>query len=293
MKTTSSRLDLPLLAFSLIAVVIFLGGLVVLGFLSWDLPRGQQAQILATSIGAVGTLLLAVATFINIRQSYRRLELQEKDRQKALVRDELSNLICPAIRALERNIQDVEESEKSGCAYDWVYIDEPKSYNVASGPVTVSTSNEPSLIRLAEDDPDLAQDIRDQDRTAKKIGKRGSDFHEELMPEVERRLREHGVDEIDEQVKIVTNAVLQKPDKFKDSTGLAGFWEANRDDLIEYAQTHLENTPSDIKTMEEEYVEEMEKLVERLRERKRVLKQEFNISEDEIVISDEGEPSLL
>lgn len=293
MEAISSKLNRIVLAFSLIAVLAFILGIAILGLLSLDLPRGQQAQILATTIGALGTLLLALATFINIRQSNRRLELQEKDREKTLVLDELSNLICPAIEALERNLRDVRESTKSGCVFEWVYIDEPKSYNAAQGPVRILTSNQPSLARLGEDDPELARDIKDHYEIVKEIGEEASKLHEELRPEVESRLREYGVEEIDKNLEVVTNAILQEVDSFKESTGLSEFWEDNRDSLIKYAQVELESDLSDIKDMEEQYIKKMESLVEALRERKLELKQEFNISEDEIVISEEGEPSLL
>lgn len=246
----------------------------------------ERVQISATFTGALGTLLLAIATFINIRNSNRRLELEKKDREKPLVVEELSYLVQPAIEALEANLREFEEIDDDQLAFDWVYTDGPSVYAATRGPEGIRIPHPLPLSRLAADDRELARALESHNKRVTQLSSVASDFHEELTPEIERMFKQDGIDN-KQSLKVVSSAVLKDVDHFGDSHELYDFWERRKAELIEYAHNELETTPSDIKREEEEYREEIKQSLESLKQRKQNLKQEYSISENDIGVEDD------
>lgn len=257
-------------------------GFLFLIYLSAGLSKSNQAVVLATLLSSVGTLLLALATFYNILQTNRTLELREKEQEKPLVKDELSYLIQPAITSLENNLREFKDSDSTGCVFEWPYIESSRLYNVSRGPTSVRTPDSLPMARLASDDRELYGTLRAHDNYVESIAEEASKLHQELKPEIERLLEEEGIDEVDQSLKVFTSAVLKEIDHFDESHDQYDFWEKYGDHLIEYANQETDSTQEEVKSGEEVYRKFLQNALQELEQRKAILKQEYSISEDEI-----------
>lgn len=199
-----------------------------------------------------------------------------------MVKDELSYVIQPAISGLEENIEYVEEHDGSGCAFNWVYVDEPVAYSLAGQPRSVYPRNIQSVVRPSSDNSRLRKILIDHAKQIQVIAAMASDFLQELGPEIQRRFEQDNIPQGDRNEKAVANAVLSELDHFADTNRLHDFWERYGSELIDLANSELEVAPERLEAAEEEYYRSMGSALEELRELKRERKQEFGISEDEI-----------
>ncbi|MCU4802169.1 hypothetical protein OB920_17470 [Halobacteria archaeon HArc-gm2] len=265
-------------------MALFVAGIIAVSYLTIDLTESAQAQIIATVLGAIGTLALALATVYNIFQTNRNLALQEKDRRKPIVKDELTNLIQPAINSLQENLQTIEESDQDGCTFDWVYLDQPTLYSVSRGPQSVQTPDSLPSARLFSEDQMLYGTLNAHDNYVSKVANEASKFHKEMVPEYERLLEEDNTSLEDQSLKVISTQVLAELDHFAEGHDLYEFWEENRNSLIEYATNVPEVTLQDIQAAERVYRREIvEDGLSKLKQRKARLKQEYGISESEII----------
>lgn len=257
-------------------------GVIVLLYLSIDLSNSNQALVLASALSSVGTLALALATFVNVSQNNERLQIQQKKREKPLGVDELSYLIQPAIDSLENNLRQFHESDNPGCAFDWVYIDGADLYTGTRAPNSVRVPDSLPTARLAVADRMLYSTLRTHDNYVELVAEHARSFHERLKPEIQRLLDEEGIDEVDQSLKVVTSAVLKELDRFGESHELYEFWEKYGDDLIRYGREELDPGLDDLQGGESVYKKFMEEAIRNLKQRKAEVKHEYSISEDEI-----------
>lgn len=284
------KMDLPnwapngfvLWIITVFGIAFLIGGIVLLINLTRDLSQNIQAQVLATVLGSAGTVLLALATFINISQTNRTLKLKEKEREKPLIVDELSYVIQPAISSFKNNLREIRDFQHSGCAFDWVYIRNPSGYSGSAGPDPIRTPDTLSMARLTADDRKLAANLRAHDEYVKDIVEKANKLHEELKPEIERLLEEEAINDISQDLRVITSAVLKELDYFDDSHELYDFWEEHRENLIKYANEETETTLDEVKADEINYQDRAEKVLQQLSQRKANLKHDYSISEDEI-----------
>lgn len=263
---------------------IFVVGSIVLLYLLPGLSNTNKALVIATGLGALGTLALALATVYNVIQTNRMLESREREREKPLVVDELSYVIQPAIEALENNLQTIQESEHEGCAFEWVYIDKPDITGRRRGPRSVRIEDSLSFARLHSRDLELYGSLRTHDNIVIQIAHEASRFHEEMKPEIKRLLEEEGISDLEQSLKVVTSAILKELEHFGESHELYDFWEKHRGHLIDYAKETPEVTLEDIQAGERSYRQLLiENTLSKLKKRKAILKRDYRISEDEII----------
>lgn len=260
----------------------YLAAIPVLLYLSIDLPAATQALVLATALSSVGTLALALATFVNVSQANERLEIQQKKQRKPLALDEISHVVQPTINALENNLRQFQESTNPGCAFEWVYISGPSLYGPSKGPDSVRARSMISAARMANENEDLYTSLETHDRYVQMIVDQAQRLHEELEPEIERSFEEKGI--TDESTKAVTSAVLLEIDEWGENGVMTEFWNENRDKLIKYAEEQPEVSLSDVQSLEAKYRDYLEETRMALMERKADLMQEYSISEDDITV---------
>lgn len=266
---------------------IFLAGILFVFYISTGLGRGNQALVLATAISSLGTFLLALGTFYNIFQTNRRLQMEEKDREKALVLEELSYLIQPSIEALESNLESFNESDENGCVFEWVYIDGSSLYSGSRGPEKVRyRQSSVSAGRMASEDSDLHIALQKQEACVHKLSMMASDLHEKLEPKIQQLFAEDSVE--GESTKAVTSAVLKDLDEWGENEVMKDFWSRHGSDLMDHAKTETSVTVYDIWSLENHYHGHMVETYRDLKDRKDQLKTEYRISEDEIAIGNAG-----
>lgn len=257
----------------------------VLLYLSLGLSASNQALVLASALSSLGTLALALATFVTISQSNERLKIQQKKQEQPLAKDELSHVVQPAIEALEANLRKFTESDNPGCVFEWVYISGASLYGAARGPESIRVRSIIPAGRLAGEDEDLYDTLMVHDRYAEMIAGRARRLHMGLEPEIERLFEEESV--TGESTKSVTTAVLKELEAWGEDEVLTEFWEENRDWLIRYAEEETEVTLSEVQSMEDSYQEYMHNAHRALLERKAELMQKYSISEDDITVETE------
>jgi hypothetical protein len=255
-------------------------GMLYLVYMSLSLSESNQALVLATGLGSVGTLLLALATFVNISQSNKRLQIQQQKQERPLAVDELSQLIQPAIAAIENNLRQFEESDTAGCAFDWVHIDSTTLYVSASGPDPVRVDSYIPAARLLSEDPDLHHMLDEHDTIVEEIADHAKRLHTELEPEIDRLLEKEGYSE--QRTQFVTDSVLKELDQWGEDAEHYEFWEQYRDHLTRYAEEETAVTIEEIQSMERDYKNHLEETLESLIERKARLKRDYSISDDDI-----------
>lgn len=274
------------MGFAGVIIGLYLVTLPYLFYLWRGLSSTNQALVLASALGSLGTLALALATFVNISLTNEQLQLQTKERQKPLAVDELSYVIQPAIDALEDNLQKFDESEYKGCTFEWVYISSSSMYAGSKGPKSVKTQYAIPAARMASEDRLLYQLLGMHEQYVEAVAEQATQFHEELKPEINRLLEEHGLE--GESSKAVSTAVLRELDEWGEEREMYDFWEQYRDHLIDYADSELEVSLSQVQQQEQEYRDHMEATLERLISRKMDLTKEYSISEDEIQVEAES-----
>lgn len=208
--------------------------------------------------------------------------MREKERYKPLIIDELSYVIYPAIEALKENFKTLEDTENSGCAFDWIYVDGTRLYVGSRGPKSVKSSHSLSLSRLAEENTTLLGLLRKHESEAAELAEMADTFHEELQPEIERLLAEEQLADSETSNEVVTSAIIKEVDQFGEDHELRDFWKKHRDQLIKYANEVPEITLEDMKRAEHSYKQTVENALSNLEERKVNLQAEYRISEDEI-----------
>lgn len=95
------------------------------------LSPGNQAAMIASSLGAMGTLVLATATLVSVRQQAATIEDLQKDREKPLVIDEINHVIDFAIRGAERNKSTIRDDVAS---FNWVRVKAADEHTPGTGP---------------------------------------------------------------------------------------------------------------------------------------------------------------
>lgn len=258
----------------------YAAGILVLLYLSIGLTQTNQALILASALSSVGTLALALATFVNVSQTNERLQIQQKDRERPLAVDELSQVIQPAISSLQNNLQKIRDSDTLGCTFEWVYIDSTTMYSPSKGPDSVRINSSLIAGRLYSEDPELYELLQKHESFVQEIAEHAHRLHNELELEINRLLEEEDLSE--ESSKAVTAAVLKKLEKWGEDSEMTDFWEQHHNHLIRYANEETDVPVDEIMSMEDDYWLHIEDTLERLLERKAVLKQDYGISDGDI-----------
>lgn len=263
--------------------IFVIGGGVAL-YLTINLSQADRAIVIATILGGLGTIALAIATSYNILQTSRSLRYRELEKTKPVVIDELSQVIEPAIVGLEKNANKLIRSGTDACSFDWVYIDGPTHLDSERGPHSVKYGDTRAFWRMFSNERELAAEMRAHDSYVESVSAEASKFHEQIKSEIERLLDKEGIEELNQSHKVVSTAILRETEHFGERHQLRDFWENHRDYLISYASEEIDVTSDHIQAAENVYQELLEELLKKLVQRKAELKEEYGISEEEIDI---------
>lgn len=276
--------------FSVILSGIGLGGAAIL---IWYLPETtNQVTTIVQYFAAVGTISLAAATFYNIQLTNQDLRLRRQQREKPLAIDELSKIIEPAIQAISRNLEILQNGENG---FDWVYVQEPVVYNVAGSPRSALPIHDiVSLQRLNENNRRLYQQLLEHDEMIVNIAGISQRLVDEVSDSVRSQLEKAGYsdDDYSQSVKVFVSAMLKRLDHFGESHEMYDFWEENRGELLEILDQEVGSLVEDLEERVPKYQEHCEELLEALRSYKADVQQEYGISSDEFLDTDPFEREL-
>lgn len=264
--------------------ILLLGISIVLGVsaLLYILPKlnqGSQAVVLASVIGTLGTLGIFLARLYHTHEETRNRELE---RQRPIVIDEIADIIQPAILALEQNLNEIYESENTGCDFDWIYVDESKLRPISS-PTPVQYENSLNRAKLQEEHQDLYEQLYRHDETILELATLARELKGEMSPKIEEVLEEDNLEEhIEDDMNVLISAIIQEIPHFGDTHSLYDFWERRGEGLIEYAKSSADPSLKELKQSEEDYKELIQESLRTARRTKTDLRQEYGISERDI-----------
>ena len=211
-------------------VTIGLLGLGTVGVVAWfwdQVGPTQQAGLLISGMGVIGTLTLAFATFWTVRQNTRDLNEVKKEREKPLVIDEIRHVIQYAIDSLEN---DIEELESDPPEMDWVYTESLGDIGM-TGPRPVFQDVNPDRTaekRLEREDSDLWEKLEEREELALECIDKSNEIIEIARPRFETYIHNTRVTaevDVDSDILVFLDAAFRETDEFGESSQLYDVWE--------------------------------------------------------------------
>lgn len=264
-------------------VIIALGTLGA-GIFYWaESPGDSGVNYLITSLGAFGTLILAAATFVSVRQSTRSVSELEKERQKPIVKDEIVKVIQPAIDALSANVKRAEQEQ----GIDFVLYDQP-IYNANSSTDRISSVfADPApvaMVRLHETRPDLWSRLEDHQEYITRMIGIGNGLPEKMETPIRVCAEELGWEKPEEEldIRLLMHSVVKDTDEYGENSDYYTFWQEHREEIKDLVRALADDEMKELESLKPQWKELCEDLSEDLLEYKVELQQDFGISESAV-----------
>lgn len=285
-----NRIQYVLLAFLglFIFILVIVSGYLVFQWSS--LTLNSRVSVAASLVGALGTLVLAIATVWTALQNQILVDERVKEAERPLVREELEVILIPYDEVVQNNIQAVEGSS----VIDWGSYSPQKSlpfdgmHTSKSEPVSLLQTDDVYLYtRLERDAPGLWKMIQTHDRILNEIADLGDHISILLEPAVKRYLEDHSLlNEFDDGgIRTLNGAILKQIDEYGDQHEHADIWLEHRDELCRILDEVVADEYDELQEEIDQYQTHCEELSEKLVERRVSLQNEYSIPVD-----DEEEP---
>jgi len=277
----SEKRVIKILLLTLIGVFV-----ICLAYIGWNwsiLSQSTRISVATATLGVLGTLILAVATFWTVHQNRRLIEARMREREKPLAKEELDEFVEPAIRIVESNISTVEEDK----SLEWINITPRKVFSFNDNPAILETEVQLVFVpadpllqdRITAEVPDLSESIEEHNQMVERFLSLRQDAIREMEEPVKRFLEEKDyIEEFEgDEMKRLLDAVFEQNEIYTDHEK---FWEAHGDDLVAMAHDEAAESLDQINQEVDEYHSICDSLYEKLRSRKTELKEEYGIISD-------------
>jgi len=270
--------------------IIILGlAIILVNWLFWEgLSSSGQAGMIASSIGGMGTLVLAAATLISIKQQAATIEDLQKEREKPLVIDEIQHTIQYALKGATQNHQIFEDPKRD---FSWRLAEGPANHRAGLGPKAV-IDKDPDLAaqsRFRRNSPDLWVELVEYENLIRESAEIGDSIVRKLRPEVEKFVENNAIErkvESRADINTLIDAAIEDVDEFGDSHSLHDYWEEHGDSLKELT---TEIVGAELRELEEKkdiLHEKSFEVVQALENRRAELRREYGISSDELDVEE-------
>jgi len=259
-------------------IAISVAATLYLGFRGSITP--EFASLVIGGIGAFATATLAIATYTTVLQNRKTVEELQKDREKPLAEDKLRELVVPFIDELDSRIEDMEEGDGA-----WVEVRDSYGSPIGDAPfgeLLTDDINETVIRELDSDNPSLLEKIREHDNQSEILEQEIESALDIIEDDVEEFVNENSLrDDEGDQVdcEIVSKLVINQYDGVSLPRYYDGFWDSNREELIEYVQP---DKIDGYRHQRREYFKDCIALREELIDYKVDLQQRYGISEQDI-----------
>lgn len=275
-----------LFAFGWYLVILSLGVFIPLPLIFW-VPESilQNYSPVVGALGAYGTILLAVATFITVRQNRKNIRELRRVREKPLAIDEIQNILDPIVRWTDEDISAYEEHDTNGSFIEWSYIQDPLTYPGRRRPgslIPVSNPDYTALKRLFRNKPELESKIEERNKLLLNLRKQANDILDLLEPSVINRLNEADIATSDSNIRVLCNSILQQIDEFGENSELYDFWEKHGEALNQLVWDEAGEEYSALLSGEEDFIAIEKEIHEEAKLRKYELKEKYGISSDDL-----------
>lgn len=268
-----------------IAIVVLAFGISLTLWWFWgQLSIQNRAMLVASSLGATGTLILAGATLISIRQQTATVEKIQREREKPLVIDEIVQVLDYAIDGVEDNIRAYVHED---WRWNWVLVDGPQSHYVAGRVAGVINKSPDSaaLYRLKDADEKLWNKLVEYEELIENLADLGDEAAEKIRPRIKELVEKEEIKDDrgeDPDIDTLVYGAVKRLDKFGESSELYDVWESHGDEFCRVAREEAGIELKEIEQGEEELVDRSKTLLEALRERRVTLRHEYGISQREL-----------
>ncbi|CQH55264.1 uncharacterized protein HHUB_2209 [Halobacterium hubeiense] len=268
-----------------IAIIVLGFGISLTVWWFWGrLPNQSRAMLVASSLGATGTLILAGATLISIRQQTATVEKIQREREKPLVIDEIVQVLDYAIEGCEDNIR---AYEKEDLQWNWVLIDGPQNHYTAgrvSGVINQSPDSA-ALYRLKNADENLWNELVEYEELIENLADLGDEAAEKIRPRIKEFVEEEEIKDPRGEYPDIDTLVygaVKRSNEFGENSELYEVWESYGDEFCQTAREEAGIELEKIERGEENLVNRSKDLLEALRDRKVSLRREYGISQREL-----------
>lgn len=261
-------------------IVLFI---VCLGYISqlWSiLSVSTRVSVATATLGVIGTLFLAVATFWTVHQNSRLIEERMREREKPIAKEELNEFIEPSITITASNAGAIDEA----VGLEWINATPKRTYDIGDQTAILETEIQMIFVpadpflrdRITGEESELFNLIEEHNQMVKRFSEHRREVAQEIQGEVEEFLQERGYEDEfqDDEIEILLDAILKESDCYADHPE---FWESTRDELIALAHNSASEIYDEIEQDTERYSAICESLQDRLRSRRVQLKEEYGI----------------
>jgi hypothetical protein len=280
MTSTRNRLITAILLTLVGAFIVCLG---YIGANWGTLAQSTRISVATATLGVLGTLFLAVATFWSVSQNRRLIDERIREREKPVVREELKAFVEPSIAIVQSNTKAVREAE----AREWINRTPNRIYDIRGQTTVLETEVQLVFIpadpylreRISAEAPDVVEAIEKHNQMVRQFTELREDIIRGIEEPVENFLQENDyADEFEEdEMDVLFDAVVKEHESYRDHED---FWESERDELIALAHDAATEPLNEIDQDVDEYLSLCESLQEHLSSRKAQLKEEYGIISD-------------
>lgn len=243
----------------------------------------QRVSTALSGLAAAGTLLLAGATFYTVRQNRKELTEVQKDRQRPLVVDEISNVVEPSIEILRANAEYLDSKPKER----WHYHDSLDQTRFSEDPKSLFSGRhfDPvSIARLGEEAPGLIVRMEAHDWFIDYLSKLSDRIADQVDDDVERIFEDSrhtdGIEYESERL-VILSSMMKQTDRFGKNHKLYDFWEEKGEELNRLSRKEADDLYMELDEGEDLLLEYSKELYEDLIDRRRNLQGEYGISKSD------------
>lgn len=270
----------PITAAFLILVGSFIACLAYIGWFWPVLDLSTRVSVATATLGVLGTLFLAVATFWTVHQNRRLIDERMREREKPIAREELNEFIEPSIAIVESNINAIKEAK----GLEWVNTSPRRIFDIGGRTAILETEiqlvfapADPFLReRMSGEAPDLFDTVENHNQMVERFSELRHEAIQEIEEQVREFLRENSYeDEFQEdEIEILLDAILKRSENYADHQE---FWDSARDELLMLAHNSASHTFDELEQETERYFSTCESLQNHLNSRKTELKRNYSI----------------
>lgn len=251
----------------------------------------NEAEVLITATGTLGTILLATVTAISFFMNQKEMREKRREKVKPLARDELSLVVIPALEKLSRNQELVDTG-----AMSWFYIE---ARGTELEPIAVS--GRPHLLvkdpyfegiekgvyeRFEDVHPDVFEEMRKHDKKLVSIAGISDRLYDSMKEELEKLISEenisrpHSEDTISSKViaKLLVSKEPKMGEEFKNE-----IWSPHKEEFMRiYEEKCDKKLVESFEELKQEYIRQLEITKHQLEQKQSELLENYRISKADV-----------
>lgn len=247
-----------------------------------NLSPAEQASTGIRVVGACGSIALALATFVTLRQNNETLEEMQMDRKRPLVVEEIRDVIQ---FALDRVNVDISTLDEESAGIDWQVVDGPSELTDYEGATNLINQNRPNNAaqeQFRERAPETWAKMEERNDLIDELTDVSEAILDEARPAIEEYLDNHSTHNLNKRdIDSLIGAAFKELDEWGDDAHPADVWSNHGNRLQDILESAEPEKTQRLENGERELLELSRDIREELREQKLTLRKQFGIAASE------------